>query len=217
VRDRPVVGIAGDVYTKVNPAGNDDLVRWLEEQGLEVWPSPFQIDLLDFGISRGLYRSVAALDRTGVLVHGAVALRRAVDVWRVRNVVGSRVTRLEEPGYLEMRRLAAPYMPNEAQDLLFVNVAKIVDFARGGADGIVNAICFGCMVGNASAAVIERIRRDFDDVPIVTAVYSGADDPSRRMVLEAFASQVKAHAERRKAAAPPSLADRLQRLAGRAR
>lgn len=213
-RDRPVVGIAGDIYTKVNPAANDDLVRWLEEQGLEVWPSPHQIDILDFGISRRLYQSVAALDRAGLLVNGAVALRRAVDVWRVRNVVGSRVTRLEEPGYLEMRKLAGPYMPNEAHELLFVNVAKIVDFARGGADGVVNAICFGCMVGNASAAVIERIRRDFDDVPIVTAVYSGADDPSRRMVLEAFVAQVKAHAERRRAAQPATLTERLQRLAG---
>jgi predicted CoA-substrate-specific enzyme activase len=214
VRDRPVVGIAGDIYTKVNPAANDDLVRWLEEQGLEVWPSPFQIDLLDFGISRRLYQSVASLDRAGLLVNGAVALRRAVDVLRVWSVVGSRVARREEPGYLEMRKLAGPYMPNESHELLFVNVAKIVDFARGGADGVVNAICFGCMVGNASAAVIERIRRDFDDVPIVTAVYSGADDPSRRMVLDAFVSQVKAHAERRRAAAPASLGERLQRLAG---
>ncbi len=214
VRDRPVVGIAGDVYTKVNPAANDDLVRWLEEQGLEVWPSPFQIDLLDFGISRRLYRSVASLDRAGLLVNGAVALRRAVDVLRVRSVVGSRVARREEPGYLEMKRLAGPYMPNETHELLFVNVAKIVDFARGGADGIVNAICFGCMVGNASAAVIERIRRDFDDVPIVTAVYSGADDPSRRMVLDAFVAQAKAHAVRRRAASPASLGERLQRLAG---
>lgn len=201
VRDRPVVGIAGDIYTKVNPAANDDLARWLEAQGLEVWPSPFQIDLLDFGISRRLYQSVVSLDRQGLLESGAVALRRAVDLWRVRGVVGSRVTRREEPGYLEMRRLAGPYMPNEAHPLLFVNVAKIVDFARGGADGVVNAICFGCMVGNASAAVIERIRRDVDDVPIVTAVYSGVDDPSRRMVLEAFVGQVLARHERRVLAA----------------
>ena len=213
-RERPVVGIAGDIYTRVNPAANDDLVRWLEEQGLEVWPSPFQIDLLDFSISRRLYRSVTSLDRAGLLVHGAVALRRAYDVLRVRSVVGSRVARREEPGYLEMRKLAGPYMPNESHELLFVNVAKIVDFARGGADGVVNAICFGCMVGNASAAVIERIRRDFDDVPIVTAVYSGADDPSRRMVLEAFVDQVKARAERRRAASPASLGERLQRLTG---
>ena len=98
------------------------------------------------------------------------ALRRAVDVWRVRSVVGARVTRLEEPGYLEMRKLAGPYMPNEAHELLFVNVAKIVDFARGGADGVVNAICFGCMMGTASAAIIEKIRRFATDLVVCVSL-----------------------------------------------
>jgi hypothetical protein len=36
---RPVVGMAGDVYTKSNAVANDDLVRWLEDEGIEVWPS----------------------------------------------------------------------------------------------------------------------------------------------------------------------------------
>jgi hypothetical protein len=111
--------------------------------------------------------------------------------------VGERIARPDEPGYLEMRRLTAPYMPNESHELLFINIARVVDFTRRGADGIINAICFNCMVGNASAAVIEKIRRDYHDVPIVTAVYSGGEDPSRRMVLEAFVSQVKAHHARR--------------------
>jgi hypothetical protein len=193
---RPTVGIAGDIYTKINPAVNNDLFRWLEDQGLEVWPSPFQIDQLDFGITRRLHQSFARLNLADLLVDGGIALRRDLQQWRVRRVVGERIARPEEPGYLEMKKLTAPYMPNEAHELLFINVAKIVDFARRGAGGIINAICFNCMVGNASAAVIEKIRRDYHNVPIVTAVYSGGEDPSRRMVLEAFVGQVKAHDRR---------------------
>jgi len=56
-------------------------------------------------------------------------------------------------------------MSSEAPELLFLNVAKIVEFTQGGIDGIVNAICFGCMVGNASAAVIEHIRAAHHDIP----------------------------------------------------
>ena len=66
-----------------------------------------------------------------------------------------------------------------------------------GADGIVNAVCFNCMMGNASAAIVEKIRRDYHDIPIITAVYAGGEDPSRRMVLDAFVSQVKDHHRRR--------------------
>jgi predicted nucleotide-binding protein (sugar kinase/HSP70/actin superfamily) len=194
---RPVVGIAGDVYTKVNPAANNDLYRWLEERGLEVWPSPFQIDLLDFGISRRFFESASNLRFPDFLIDGSVALRRLIDVWKINRIAARRIARLEEPSYLEMKELAAPYMPNEAHELLFLNTVKIVDFARRGADGIINAICFNCMVGNASAAVIEKIRGDYRDIPIVTAVYSGGEDPSRRMVLEAFVSQVKEYHRKR--------------------
>ncbi len=126
-----------------------------------------------------------------------MAARRAIQQWRVRRIVGGRVAHQGEPGYLEMKRLTAPYMPNDSHPLLFINVAKVVDFARRGADGIINAICFNCMVGNASAAVNEKIRRDYGDLPIITAVYSGGEDPSRRLALEAFANQVTARHDRR--------------------
>ncbi len=214
IGSRPIVGMAGDIYTKSNAAANDDLVRWLEGQGIEVWPSPFQIDLLDFGISRSLSESVARLDLPGLLLHGSMAADRALQQWRVRRVVGSRVRRQDEPGYQQMKKLTAPYMPNESHTLLFMNVAKIADFARNGADGIINAICFNCMVGNASAAISEKIRRDYDDIPIITAVYSGGEDPSRRMVLEAFVSQVKAHHARR-VADPPKVPPAWMTLASR--
>jgi predicted CoA-substrate-specific enzyme activase len=190
---RPLVGIAGDVYTKVNPAANNDLYHWLEDRGLEIWPAPFQIDLLDFGISRRFFESASKLRLQDLMLNGSVALKRLIDAWKIHRVAADRVARLDEPGYLEMKRLAAPYMPNEAHELLFLNTVKIVDFARRGADGIINAICFNCMVGNASAAIIEKIRRDHHGIPIITAVYSGGEDPSRRMVLEAFVSQVKEH------------------------
>jgi predicted CoA-substrate-specific enzyme activase len=190
---RPIVGIAGDLYTKVNSAANNDLYRWLEDRGLEVWPSMFQIDLLDFGISRQLFESASKGRMQDLLLSGSVAIKRLVDVWKIHRVASPRISRLEEPGYLEMKKLAAPYMPNEAHQLLFLNTVKIVDFARRGADGIINAICFNCMVGNAAAAIIEKIRSDYHDIPIVTAVYSGGEDPSRAMVLEAFVSQAKRH------------------------
>ncbi|MHB0970544.1 MAG: acyl-CoA dehydratase activase [Thermoanaerobaculia bacterium] len=194
---RPVVGMAGDIYTKSNFVANDDLVRWLEDRGLEVWPSPFQIDMIDFGISRALSLSMEKLDLPALLRSGSLAANRAFQQWRVRRVVGDRVARASEPGYEEMKKLTAPYMSNDAHQLLFINIAKTVDFARNGADGIVNAICFNCMVGNASAAIIEKIRRDHDDIPIITAVYSGNDDPSRQLVLEAFVAEVTARAARR--------------------
>lgn len=190
---RPLVGIAGDLYTKVNETANNNLFLWLEEKGLEVWPSPSQIDLLDCGITANFLQSLGRLELGGIITTGAVALRAMIGAWRVRNAVGKRIGHLWEPGYLEMLRLADPYMNNRNYELLLVNIAKIVDFVERGAAGVINAICFNCMVGNASAAIIEKIRHDHPTTPIMTAVYSGGENPGREMQLDAFACQVREH------------------------
>jgi hypothetical protein len=76
----------------------------------------------------------------------------------------------------------------------------MVDFARRGADGIVNAVCFNCMLGTVSAAVTGRIRKDHNGIPIANLVYS-AIEGSQRPMLEAFLHQVKTYAKRRSEAA----------------
>ena len=39
--DRPITGITGDLYTRINPVGNMGLLHYLENMGCEVWPSPY--------------------------------------------------------------------------------------------------------------------------------------------------------------------------------
>ncbi|MGB9599303.1 MAG: hypothetical protein ACPL7I_02015, partial [Myxococcota bacterium] len=157
----------------------------------EVWPSPFQIDLIDFGIYRKFYNSLSKLNLQETLKHGALVAKKAIEEFRVSRIIDGRIKRADEPTYNEMVKLASKYVWNEASDLLFLNVAKIVDFAQRGADGIINAICFNCMVGNASNAVIEKIRRDYSNIPIITTVYSNTDDPLRDTILDAFLHQAK--------------------------
>jgi predicted nucleotide-binding protein (sugar kinase/HSP70/actin superfamily) len=190
-RPRPLVGIAGDLYTKVNEVANNNLFKWLESQGLEVWPSPSQIDLLDCSITSDFIDKLTRLELTGALGAGAVVFKSLISSWRVRRAVGNRVQRFLEPGYLQTLRLARPYMSNKKYELLLVNIAKIVDFIDRGAHGVINAICFNCMVGNASTAIIEKIREDHRTKPIITAVYAGGENPGRQIQLEAFVSQVK--------------------------
>jgi predicted CoA-substrate-specific enzyme activase len=190
-KKRPLVGIAGDLYTKINETANSNLFLWLEDQGLEVWPSPSQVDLLNCGISSSFRNSLARMEFGNIIGSGLVALKAMYAAWRVRNTVGDRVKRLQEPEYLDLLKLAEPYMNNRQYELLLLNIAKIVDFIERGAGGIINATCFNCMVGNASAAIIEKIRRDYVGTPIITAVYAGSQDPAREMQLDAFACQVK--------------------------
>ncbi len=191
-KQRPLVGVAGDVFTRANPVGNQDLFAWLEDQGMEVWPAPFLVDITDFGLRRAFERgslSEAALA-------GALMLRKDVESWRVRRMFRGVIKRVDEPGYQEVLDMAAPYLGEEQNEVLLLNVAKIVDFARGGADGILNAACFNCMLGTVSSAITGHIRERNGNIPIANLNYTHVEG-GQRPVLEAFVHQVRSFAGRR--------------------
>ncbi len=193
---RPVVGVAGDIYTRINPVGNQDLFVWLEEQGCEVWPAPFLVDITDFSLRRDWTKGT--LGEAALL--GALMLRKNVETWRVRRMFRGQVKRGDEPGYQEVLDMATPYLGEQQNEVLVLNVAKMVDFARRGADGIINAVCFNCMLGTVSSAVTGRIREDHDGIPIANLVYSAVEG-SQRAMLEAFLHQVKTRTKQRSEAA----------------
>ena len=107
--------------------------------------------------------------------------------------------RASEPGYGEVVALASPYVDRNANEIVLLNVAKMVDYARRGASGVINAISFHCMLGTVAASLMDRIRADHDMIPMLTLVYAGKDSPEIGTKLEAFAHQVKAWAQSRPA------------------
>jgi predicted nucleotide-binding protein (sugar kinase/HSP70/actin superfamily) len=107
----------------------------------------------------------------------------------------------DEPSYQEVLDMATPYLGEQQNEVLVLNVAKMVDFARRGADGIINAVCFNCMLGTVSAAVTGQIRADHNGIAIANLVYSAVEGSQEEM-LEAFLHQVKTYAKRRSEAAP---------------
>ena len=128
-------------------------------------------------------------------------LRKNLESWRVKRMFRGQVRPADEPGFQDVLDMASPYLGPGQNEVLILNVAKTVEFARRGADGILNAACFNCMLGTVSASITGRIRDDHGGIPIANLVYSAVEG-SQRAVLEAFLHQVKAHA--------------LQRLAGSA-
>lgn len=54
---RPVVGVTGDIYTRISPTGNSDLLQRLEQIGCEVWSSPFFAELANLSATREVRRS----------------------------------------------------------------------------------------------------------------------------------------------------------------
>ena len=189
-RPRPLVGVAGDIYTRVHPFGNRGLFHRLEDLGLEVWPAPYLTDSAFFGFGREVDRGMDEgryLDAAGSAL---MSLRGGWEGRRARYQLGRRILRASEPSYKEVLELARPYVDRNANEVVLLNIAKIVDFANRGAHGVINAISSHCMLGTVSASIIDRIRDDHDQMPMLTLVFSGSESATMETRLEAFAHQV---------------------------
>jgi hypothetical protein len=62
------------------------------------------------------------------------------------------------------------------------------------------------MVGTVAAAAIPAIRRDHDNIPLVSLAYGGAEGPAQRIQLETFVHQVHEHFQRRQQQRRPARA-----------
>jgi hypothetical protein len=88
-------------------------------------------------------------------------------------------------------------MGRDNNQTLLLNIAKMVDFARRGADGIVNAICFNCMLGTVAEALAVQVRRDHQNIPLPTLIYGTTELFSEKSKLEAFVYQVHQFAKKK--------------------
>ncbi len=195
---RPLVGISGDIYTRQNPVGNHDLFLTLEDFGCEVWPAPFLVDSVDFGLRRTLHYSVLRRNIHESAALGLLYLKKELERWKVMKDLKGTVTKSREPSFREIVELTAPYIGLENNDVLLLNIAKMVDFAQRNADGVINAICFNCMLGTISEAIAARIKRDYRNIPIPTMIFSGTHTPAEKKKIEAFIFQVHQFAKEKR-------------------
>jgi predicted nucleotide-binding protein (sugar kinase/HSP70/actin superfamily) len=189
---RPVVGVTGDIYTRINPTGNADLFQRLEQMGCEVWPSPFFAELADLSATRQARRS-AGRGRLRDAVWEELSLRLTQRARRklLAGLPADVAALVVEPSANELIELAQPYVGPRTNFLILLGAAKMVDFLRRGASGVINAVGINCIVGTATAAVIPAIRSDFNQAPIITLTYGNSEAPAQRLRLETFVQQVK--------------------------
>jgi predicted nucleotide-binding protein (sugar kinase/HSP70/actin superfamily) len=189
---RPVIGIAGDIYTRQNSFANNGLFKRLEELGCEVWPSPFLVDEVDFTFSRGFYEKLSEGNLKDTLIYGGLNLVKEIKKHQVRRKLEFTELKIKEPDFKNLLSSTMAYLNYNSNQSLFLNVARMIDFARKGADGVINVICFNCMLGTVSAAISGRIKKEFGNLPLPTLIYGETESDSTVSRLEAFVEQVQA-------------------------
>lgn len=194
---RPKIGIAGDIYTRQHPVANHGLFHKLENLGCEVWPPPLFVDEIDYGMRKSISDGLKTKKYRDLVAAGLFNLRKDFETWKIKKKLRGAMDRFSQPAYKTVLELASPYIHPENNRILLLNIAKMAEFARNGADGVINVICLNCMLGTVSEAISIQIKSDYERIPIPTLVFSGADSPTENTKLEAFVYQVQRFAQKK--------------------
>jgi len=198
-RRKPLIGVVGEIFCRLNTFSNDDLVRRLEEYGGECWVSDitewvWYTNSEQFRKLRLLGRQVS-VDNLKAWIKNRVQHK---DEHTLLDLMAEDFTGYEEPAMKDMLEAAEPYLPAEgALGEMVLNVGKAICLAQLGVDGIVDISPFTCMNGIVSEAIYPRLSRDLDGIPIRTFYFDGTQADLDRD-LGVYIELVKTYQRRKK-------------------
>jgi predicted nucleotide-binding protein (sugar kinase/HSP70/actin superfamily) len=181
--ERPLIGVVGEIFCRLNTFSNEELVRRLEEFGAEVWMND---------ISEWVWYTNAEVARR-LRLHGKRFSGEALgskirahfqkkDEHELVSLFREDFYGYEEPDDIhEIIDYSEPYLPvTGCSGEMILNVGKSVYFARKGVDGVIDISPFTCMNGIICEAVYPRISRDNAGMPIRNFYFDGIQSDLER-------------------------------------
>jgi predicted nucleotide-binding protein (sugar kinase/HSP70/actin superfamily) len=182
---RPLIGVVGEIFCRLNSFSNNQLIRRLEDAGAEVWLNDVSEwiwyvndDQFSALRLRGRQFSLEALG-----AHVRNHFQRA-DEHALVSLFREDFRGYEEPHDIrDVLALAEPYLPPlGANGEMIVNIGKAIYFARHGAAAVIDISPFTCMNGIICEAIYPRVSRDNGGIPIRNFYFDGTQSDLDRDV-----------------------------------
>jgi predicted nucleotide-binding protein (sugar kinase/HSP70/actin superfamily) len=182
-RGRPLIGVVGEIFCRLNTFSNEDLVRRLEGFGAEVWMN--DVSEWIWYTNSEQFRMLRLQGKSFSTEAWSAKIRahfQKRDEHELVSLFREDFRGYEEPEEIaEILRYAEPYLPVEgASGEMVVNVGKSIYFARKGLDGVIDISPFTCMNGIICEAIYPRVSRDYAGFPIRNFYFDGTQSDLER-------------------------------------
>jgi predicted nucleotide-binding protein (sugar kinase/HSP70/actin superfamily) len=172
---RPLIGVNGEIFCRLNTYSNEDAVKRLEDAGAEVWLAGVT-EWLWYTVSE-TYRKLKltgrqySMNTVGTWIRAKVQHR---DEHQLMEPFHREFSGYEEPEVHDVLEAAKPYLPaGGALGEMVLSVGRAVCLARQGVDGIIDISPFTCMNGIVCEAVYPSVSKDLNGLPIRTLYFDG--------------------------------------------
>ncbi len=198
---RPLIGVVGEIFCRLNTFSNFESVRRIEAHGGEVWLS----DVTEWVFYTN-WSQQDNLRRQGQRFSRAMLFAKFKNHVQMKQVLkllapwNNYFRGYEEPHHVfhDVLEPGWPYLPaHGALGEMALSVGKVIYMHHMGADGIIDISPFSCMNGIVSEAVYHDVSADYDGLPIRNFYF---DDSSTNMDrdLEIFMELALSYQQRKK-------------------
>ena len=187
-RQKPVVGLLGEIYVRSNPFANENVVRNLEALDMEVW-LPTIGEWIHYVNHMGKKEAREANEfRKWLKLHLEIRYQNKIEDQLVA-ACDSRLRSLPEPGTDHLLHQAGRYIDPRFEGEAILSVGKSLDYAKNRVQGLINLIPFTCMPGGVVDALLKQVTAEHP-LPSLTLIFDGQQETNTQNRLEAFAHQV---------------------------
>ena len=187
---KPLIGIVGEIFVRLNRFSNEDVIQKIEQYGGEAWLAPLTEWILYVNtISKN--GSLRRRSFSNLLKVFLTDLIQKKDEHRLEKIFKGSLRNFGEPKTKTILRKAKPYIGASFEGEAILSVGKTIDFARRGASGIVNIMPFTCMPGTIVSTLLKRYREENGNIPILNMAYDGQEQTNTLTRLEAFMYQAR--------------------------
>ena len=199
-KGRPLIGLVGEIFCRLNTFSNEDTARRIERLGGEGWLS----DLSEWVWYTNWSRETDWKRDHGRLNWSFLKLKLKTHAQRkyehqLLDAVAEDFVGYEEPHDVqEVIDASEPYLPaTGALGEMTLSVGKAIYLHGKGADGIIDISPFTCMNGIVSEAVYPAVSSDFDELPIRSLYFDKISTHIDRD-LEIFLDLARAYQKRKR-------------------
>ncbi|MFH1222791.1 MAG: hypothetical protein V1647_00435, partial [Pseudomonadota bacterium] len=200
-KDKPLIGVVGEIFCRLNEFSNNNLIRNVEEQGGECWLSDMAEWLwyANWEEFKNLgYAKKGIFHKENIIARVKQFIQRK-DEHKLYNVFKEEFVGYEEPKDITTTlSCAEPYLDRyTAIGETILSVGKAVYLCNKGADGIIDISPFSCMNGIVSEALYPLISKDCNDFPIKSLYFDGTSNASIERDLPIFMEMVRGYTKRK--------------------
>jgi len=183
LESKPLIGVVGEIFCRLNDFSNRQLVRRLEDAGAEVWMNDvaewiWYVNVDQFRALK-LHSKQFSMEALGAVIRNRI---QHADEHELLKMFREDFRGYEEPEDIrEVLEGAEPYLPwTGVNGEMVINVGKAVYFAHKGLDGVIDISPFTCMNGIVGEAIYPRVSRENAGIPIRNFYFDGTQSDLER-------------------------------------